>query len=170
MSEIVEVPFEGMARELIGKFRLEVWRLETRVDESLFPDGEWIEALDLSARHWAARIDGKLVGAARLTIHSTLADNPDGYLWIRNHLSAPAPVGHLCKLVVSREARGLGIGRKLNEIRIQAAREMGAKSIIVTASDRNAQLLEKSGFFDTGIRETFPNRPEFPFRGLQLNF
>jgi hypothetical protein len=47
---------------------------------------------------------------------------------------------------------------------------MGARSILVTASEKNNRLLLALGFTDTGIRESFPNRPGFPFRALQYVF
>lgn len=151
----------------IGRFRLEVWRQETAVNEALFPKGEWIEALDTVARHWIFVDDLGLVAAARLTIHQTLNDNPDGYLWARAGRSVPLPAGHFCKLVVAKRARGRGLGKRLNATRIEAARASGAKSILVTASEANCRLLLTQGFTDTGIREIFANRPTFEFRALQ---
>lgn len=140
------------------------------MEESLFPEGTWIEPLDRVARHWIALDDRGLVGAGRLTLHHSLPDNPDGYLWIRSGLTVPLPAAHFCKLIVLKRARGLGVGKELNRLRLEAARAMGAKSILVTASDANARLLTAVGFTDTGVHETFPNRPEFPFRALQYLF
>jgi predicted GNAT family N-acyltransferase len=156
--------------DLIGILRLDVWKQETAVDEKQFPNGRWLEPLDQVAQHWIATINGIIVGAARLSMHATLAENPDGYLWVKRGFTLPEPVGHFCKLVVKKEARGFGIGRHLNAVRIKQAKEVGAKSIIVTASDQNTLILKKMGFLDTGIKETFSNRPEMSFNGLQLVF
>jgi ribosomal protein S18 acetylase RimI-like enzyme len=158
----------------IGKFRYDLWNKETVVNHSLFPDGLWIEEADYRARHWVA-IDEEtddLLGVAILTFHLTLADNPDGYIWIREGWQdrIPLPAAHLCKLAVSDRARGLGIGKSLNEVRINAAKEMGAKSVLVTASEANSRLLKAFGFVDTGVRETFDNRPNFPFLAMELVF
>lgn len=163
----------------IGQFRYELWCGETEVNHSLFPQGLWIEDIDYSARHWVVfetdsdTIDlhsAPVLGVARLTVHDNLSDNPDGYIWIRNSIEqrAPSPVGHFCKLAVSKRARGLGIGRLLSEVRIDAAKKIGAKSIIVTASENNARILKQLGFIDTGIRETFPNRPNFEFAAMDI--
>lgn len=168
MEEILAT--DSLRLNEIGKFRLEVWREETEVNESLFPDGIWIEPLDYEARHWIVRDAEGIVASARLTIHPTLAENPDGYLLIRASMSAPIPAAHLCKLVVHKRARGNGVGDQLNKVRIDAAKKMGAKSIIVTASEGNSRLLHRVGFTDTGIRETFPNRPGFEFKAMRLDF
>lgn len=165
IEEILPADFSTL--DAIGKLRLDVWREEATVDESLFPQNRWLESWDEVGRHWVAREHGEMVGAARLTFHLTLSDNPDGYLWLREKKTVPVPAAHFCKLVVLSKARGKGVGKQLNEIRLQAAREMGARSILVTASEKNARLLVPLGFTDTGIRETFPNRPGFPFRALQ---
>ncbi len=48
---------------------------------------------------------------------------------------------------------------------------MGAKSVIVTASEVTAALLLKHGFADIGGESVvFSDRPRVPFRPLQLNF
>ncbi len=156
--------------EQIGRLRFEVWRAETRVDESQFPNGVWLEPLDYQARHWLAFDGDDLIGSARLSMHATLEDNPDGYLWLRHERTLPLPSAHFCKLVVSSKARGMGLGREFNRVRIEAAREEGAKSILVTASDANARLLLSMGFTETGVIESFSNRPGFMFRALQLVF
>eukprot|EP01040_Poterioochromonas_malhamensis_P004040 gene4040-4324_t len=169
--EEIENPNEEQLKE-IGKFRYDLWVGETNVNHSLFPDGIWLEDIDRQARHWVARNSEtkELLGVARLTIHPTIDDNPDGYLWIKNNLTdrLKSPVAHLCKLAVSSSARGLGIGQKLSEIRIEAAKLSGAQSVIVTASPANASILGKLGFIDTGIREIFPNRPTFEFYAMDL--
>lgn len=46
----------------------------------------------------------------------------------------PGPSTHFCKLAVSPKARGLGIAKKLNSLRIDVSKEMGAKSILVNKS------------------------------------
>lgn len=178
---ILEVlPSDAVVMDRIGVFRYDLWCKETEVNHDLFPEKKWIEEIDYTARHWVAfegdspeSIDvhtAPILGVARLTVHNALAENPDGYIWIRHGLEdrCPVPVADLCKLSVSASARGLGIGRSLSEIRINAARDMGAKSVLVTASEKNARILEKLGFQDTGIREVFPNRPTYEFLAMDL--
>lgn len=154
------------ALEAIGKFRLAIWQQETAVASDILAAGVWLEDLDYRARHWIVTHRESLIGAARMSIHPQLQEVPDAYLWERAGITLPTPIAHFGKLVIGRSARGLGLGSRLNELRIVAAREAGARSIMVTASPANAKLLMRQGFTDTGIRETFPNRPGFEFLGL----
>lgn len=167
---IVEIPSTDEVRlKAVGGLRLEVWRAETRVEETLFPNGIWLDSLDAVARHWVAHDhEERLIGAARMTLHPTLEENPEGYLWKRAGLTVPTPAAHFCKLVVHPNCRGSGVGRSLITARLHAAIEMGAKSIVVTASERNARILSTLGFVDVGIRATFPSRPGYLFRGMQF--
>jgi ribosomal protein S18 acetylase RimI-like enzyme len=187
--EVIEPSQKIMER--IGKFRIDVWKEETEVNHALFPDGIWIESIDYEARHWIAidlsnresqiipsieefetNNDLKIVGVARLSVHGDLQSNPDGYLLIQNHLEhlVQPPYGHLCKLVVHNDYRGFGIGKQLNERRLVMAKHLGAKSMLVTASPQNKNILLKFGFQDSNILEVFPNRPHFPFHLMYCNF
>eukprot|EP01113_Clastostelium_recurvatum_P010381 TRINITY_DN15150_c0_g1_i3.p1 TRINITY_DN15150_c0_g1~~TRINITY_DN15150_c0_g1_i3.p1 ORF type:complete len:173 (-),score=19.98 TRINITY_DN15150_c0_g1_i3:29-547(-) len=163
-------PSDKDAMEAIGRFRMLVWKKEGEVAEHLFPDGIWLDRLDPVARHWILKgQEGNILACARLTVHQTLDDNPDGYLWREANRTLPEPVANISKLVVDEKIRGRGIASQLNYIRIIAAKEMGCKSINVTASEANSRLLtSKHSFEDTGIRVTFPNRPTVEFRGLEL--
>lgn len=57
--------------------------------------------------------------------------------------------GELKRLFVKPEARGLGLGRRLVEMRIEAARELGLKSLFVDTLQNNLEmrsLYKKMGF------------------------
>lgn len=85
---IVEVSNADKAMlERIGRFRYDLWKGETEVNDAMFPEGIWLEDIDHIARHWVAigGDDNELLGVARLTIHETLSDNPDGY-WVMGSL------------------------------------------------------------------------------------
>lgn len=153
----------------IGKFRYDLWDKETIIDKSLFPGGVWLEELDFSVKHWIAveKETNEIVAVARLSIHDTLQETPDGSLWVEKDYNLSGPIGYICKLGCSSSVRGLGIGKRMNEIRMDAARILGANSMIVTASPSNSSILFKLGWKDTGIRVTFPNRPTTEFWGLE---
>ncbi|KAL0491286.1 hypothetical protein AKO1_002384 [Acrasis kona] len=171
--DIVEVSSSDKSTlKEIGQFRIEIWRKEGGVAEELFGDGVWLDDMDAIARHWIIRDDDQsIVAVSRLTVHETLHDNPDGYLWEKENKVLPEPVANISKLAVHEKMRGRGIASELNSLRIQKAKEMGCKSMIVTASTANARLLiSKHGFKDTGIRVIFPNRPTVEFLGLELIF
>ena len=60
--------------------------------------------------------------------------------------------------------------QSLNAVRVDAAKAMGAASVMVTASEGNARLLLKLGFVDIGETISFDDRPGVVFRALQLDF
>ncbi|KAI9003425.1 hypothetical protein DFJ74DRAFT_713642 [Hyaloraphidium curvatum] len=127
----------------------------------------------LSAVFWAAisrGVVGAIIWAQRmLTVHERAEDSPDGRYWIENGLQLPGPVGNISKLVVDPSCRGQGLASRLNAIRLDAAKDMGCRTMTVTASESNARLLAKLGFVDTGVRMEFDNRPGVEFRALELD-
>jgi ribosomal protein S18 acetylase RimI-like enzyme len=153
----------------VGRLRLAVWAGEGSVAAALFPDGIWLDRFDQDARHWiAVDASGALVAAARMTIHATLAEAPDGYVWTDAGRSLAGPIANISKLVVAASARGRGLGLALSEARIAAARVAGVRTMTVTSSVANARLLDRLGFRDTGLRCRFPDRPGTEFLALEL--
>eukprot|EP01111_Echinosteliopsis_oligospora_P006000 TRINITY_DN1987_c0_g1_i2.p1 TRINITY_DN1987_c0_g1~~TRINITY_DN1987_c0_g1_i2.p1 ORF type:complete len:185 (+),score=43.15 TRINITY_DN1987_c0_g1_i2:68-622(+) len=159
----------------IGRLRFKVWEEEGEIDPSLFPDKIWLDTHDPISRHWIVykKDDDKkeIVACARLTVHDTLSDSVDGYIWMKHGLHLNGPVSNISKLVVDKPARRTGIASMLNKLRVDAAKKMGAACVTSTASDINTKLLvEKSGFRDTGYTIFFPNRPNVPFHIIELVF
>jgi hypothetical protein len=58
--------------------------------------------------------------------------------------------------------------QELNVVRIAAARAMGARTIVVTASQGNARLLARLGFESIGATVRFSDRPEVEFIAMEL--
>jgi predicted GNAT family N-acyltransferase len=164
---------DSATMSLMGRLRYDVWKDEGELDMALFPDGVWLDVADTeaNARHWIVRDDaGDVIAAARLTLLNELAeDNRDAMVWKRCGAELPLPTVDLSRLVVHRSARGRGVAQSLNRVRVQAARDMGARSVMATASEANARLLLKLGFADIGERVVFSDRPRVPFWALQLN-
>ena len=88
---------------------------------------------DDHAMHWGAFHQGQLVGAARLCLHQQLSDAPDAEMFVGSNI--PAPVASLNRLVVLSRLRGLGIAALLDQVRIDHAKQSGARAIIVTPTD-----------------------------------
>ena len=84
------------------------------------------------------------------TGHLILAKSEDGTLLGCGSLkSIGSAKGELKRLFVKPEARGLGLGRRLVEMRIDAARQMGLKSLYVDTLRNNVEmrgLYQKMGF------------------------
>ena len=159
------------ALNLIGKLRYKVWEEEGSINAEAFPNMCWVDELDKGGRHWVVKdSNGEYIAAARLTVHETLDDDyRDVQLWKRSGKVLPLPTCDLGRLVVLNAFRGRGIAQSLNKIRIEYAKEIGAKSIMVTASEGNARLLRKLGFVDIGETIVFDDRPNTLFHALQLN-
>ncbi len=57
----------------------------------------------------------------------------------------------------------------MNQVRVEYAKTIGAKSIMVTASEANAKLLHSIGFEYIGQNIEFADRPGTLFVALQLD-
>ena len=170
IQEIANTDKENIDR--IGKLRYEVWKAEGALELSYFPVGSWTDHLDDSGRHWVVvdLITGDFVAAARMNFLVQLDEQSrDAMLWKRSGSILPLPTVDFGRLVVKANYRKQGLAQQLNEIRITAAREMEASSIIVTASEGNASLLRKLGFFEIGHRIEFDDRPGVSFIAMQKN-
>src|SRR5437667_6895382 len=82
-------------------------------------------------RVWVAEVDGRVIGFTSLVI------------------DAERPVGELEPIVVSREARGAGVGRLLAERVVSAARELGLRRLDVRPATRNDAAI--AFFHDLGF-------------------
>ncbi len=65
--------------------------------------------------------------------------------------------------------RRRGIAQMMNQVRVDYAKMIGAKSIMVTASEANAKLLHNIGFEYIGQNIEFTDRPGTLFIALQLD-
>lgn len=165
--------------EEIGKLRYECWLGEGVIDAALFPDKLWVDDMDYgpSARHWVVRelTTNAVVGAARLTWHSSLDDDyRDVKLWRDKGVPLQAPVLDFGRLVVRKDHRRKGIARSLVDVRIKAAKEwtqdeQKARSCVCTASAINVVMLQQTGFVPIGQTASFDDRPGVVFHALQYD-
>src|ERR1700677_84161 len=111
--------------EKIGALRVEAWKTEA---PSAADMGTWLDEFDRSARHWAVFDDGVLLASARLTTHASLTDVPESESYLGMFREPPAaPVGSLNRLVVHPSARGQGLSKRLDLVRLEAAGKMGCR-------------------------------------------
>lgn len=103
--------------------RLEVFVVEQRVPAELEVD-EW----DESSLHAIARgSDGKAVGTGRLL-----------------------PDGHIGRLAVVRHKRGSGVGTRILEALMEAARGRGDAEVVLNAQVQAAPFYRRYGFAEEG--------------------
>ena len=138
--------------EQIGRLRVRAWATEV---PEVSRTAVWLDEADATARHWIVVLDSVLVGSGRMSIHATLADVPDaGEYEGVFPVPPPTPVASLNRLVVAPEARGLGLSRRLDLARLEAAEDAGCKSVVGATSSghRRIEQLESLGFVVIGDR------------------
>src|SRR5262245_39988418 len=128
-----------------------------------------LDPFDKIARHWAAFVDGQLVGAARLSVHDRLEEVPEAECLLSVFASPPPrPIGFLSRLVVAPEYRRRGVGRHLDEIRICAAEQSGCRSLLGLVFDASGEArvaqLTVQGFTvrGRGKKDTHPKFSALP--------
>jgi GNAT superfamily N-acetyltransferase len=104
---------------------------------------------------WAARVDGRLCGTVQLRLERT----PNG-----RHRA------EVVKLMVHREARGHGLGRRLLERAEQAAADAGATLLLLDTQTGSAAetLYRKAGWTPVGVIPDYAADPSGVLRPTTL--
>ena len=153
--------------EEIYALRVAAWR--ARVES--FPNIQrWTDAEDAQAAHWAIRDGGRIVAAARLSIHDSLANVPhaeifDGIF----RASLDGPIASLNRLVVAATHSGSGYSAALDNVRIDHARVQGCRHVIgetYAGTKRIAQLGEL-GFKVAGTARPYLSGPLAAVKGVR---
>jgi hypothetical protein len=168
---LLEAPFnleQVSARthgETIGRLRVQAWRNERGIDPIFFARPSWVEELDHHAQHWVITNEGVVVAAARLSLHTSLADVPYAYLL---PAAARQPfAGHLIaslsRMVVSPHYRGHHFSTVLDQVRITAALAAGATALTgATQLGFRQKALTALGFSTLCELRNAPERPDWP--------
>lgn len=161
----VEVnPNDQILLEKIGRLRVTAWAQAIPEIESR--TNCFLDAHELSSRHWCVFLKGEPIAAARLSIRDNINAVPDAEVY-RNVLpvNLPFPIASLSRLVTHPDFRGRGISRLLDEVRVDEATKLGCKCIIgatPSGPDRLAALLNL-GFSPIG--PPVANSPDGFLRG-----
>ncbi|MFG6175734.1 GNAT family N-acetyltransferase [Halomonas sp. THAF12] len=126
----------------LGEAAGEIRRVVFIEEQAVPRDEEW-DGRDPECVHFLARVDGRTVGTARLL-----------------------PDGHIGRVAVLAEARGLGIGLALMQAAIVAARHRGFSSVELAAQTHALAFYERLGFAAHG--ETFQDAG-IPHRNMVLD-
>ncbi|HEV7341142.1 MAG TPA: GNAT family N-acetyltransferase [Sphingopyxis sp.] len=153
--------------EEIYALRVAAWR--ARVES--FPDiGQWTDAHDTIAAHWAVRDRERIVAAARLSVHDSLAELPHAEIFDGVFSeSLDGPIGSLNRLVVAASHSGRGCSAALDSIRINHARAQGCRHVIgetYAGTKRIAQLADL-GFKVAGTARPYLSGPLAVVKGVR---
>jgi len=151
--------------DAIGRLRVQAWRNERDIDPVFFARPSWVEELDSHAMHWVIMDKEEVVAAARLSLHTSLADVPYAYLLpptvqqpLGKHL-----VASLSRMVVSPHYRGHRFSKVLDQVRMAAALAAGATALTgATQLVFRQQALINLGFCTLCEVRNAPERPEWP--------
>ena len=149
---------ETLLRE-IGRLRVAAWETETSRAAEM---DIWLDEFNRSARHWVVFCEGMPVAAARLSVHASLAEVPDAESYADVFTQPPpAPIASLNRLVVHPSARGAGLSKRLDRIRLDAAEAMGCRSAILSTASgpRRIRQLLGWGFELAGYGPRFEKPP-----------
>ena len=124
---------------------LETWRQEEPVVS------HWLRDHDDSPCEsplylWGVSVGAQLVATARITVHQNLRDVPAGYLVTDLERRFPVPIASFNRLAVLPAYQGLGIGRHLDKVRLNRARQLGARSAVAICRENRVSMLRKLGF------------------------
>ena len=100
------------------------------------------ESLDLSRHHIIVLVrssDDRVVGAGTLLIEEKF-------------IHGCGRVGHIEDIVVSKDARGGGFGRKLIDYLINVAQESNCYKVILDCDEQNVAFYEKCGMVKKGVQ------------------
>jgi len=130
--------------EKIGALRVQAWKTEAPSAAGM---GTWLDEFDRAARHWAVFDNGILLASARLTTHGGLAEVPDAESYQGMFREPPAaPVASLNRLVVHPSARGQGLSKRLDLVRLEAAENLGCRSVILSTASGSHRVRQLMGW------------------------
>ena len=132
--------------DVIGKLRAEVWLGKGKLDPAKVQDGKWLDGFDGDAFHWVAFRGTEVVASSRLHIVDSIENLPFPAVWEALGEEMAPPIAQIMRLVVASSVRGLGIGRRMDEVRIQKARALGVKTLLADADPERQSALLKQGF------------------------
>jgi len=132
--------------EIIHSLRVASWRSVGVLPEAGFAAGVCGDEHEAHSLHWAVKDDDRVVAAARLCVHGELSELPDSGFYEGLGFPVPAPIAVLSRLVVHPDYQRRGISKKLDSVRVAAAKALGCSSVIGTASPPRVRPLEDQGF------------------------
>lgn len=145
-----QIADDSTTQEEIYKLRVVVWEATVPAAASRFPDGYWIDEHDGHAHHWVMRDATRVLAAARLCVHDSVAELPASYLYSDLSELHAGPVASFNRLVVHPDAQRHGFSKKLDQARRDHAVQLGCHAIFVycwkLSGEARLRSLQRQGF------------------------
>lgn len=160
MNPIALIKIDPLAPEMDEVYGLRpiAWRTEANVHAEM---ENWRDEIDSVAHHWVVVVDGRVVAAARLSVHEILNSSvPDASVYLDGFEEfISKPFASMNRLVVHPDFRRQGFGTLLTNVRIEYATEVGCKSILASSSNpKRIATLERHGFQVVGKGSQNPHQ------------
>jgi len=149
------------------EFRARVW-IEEGADPAAFADGSWPDGPGVRRTHWVVLDDDRIVAAASLSLHATLAEVEEAEAYSAVPTPTAGVIAAPARVVVDAAHRGGGIATALLDQQDDAAREAGAVLAVRQASPAMKRLLERRGWRDHGPGLADPRFPGVQFTVMSL--
>ena len=154
----------------ISELRVSIWRERGGLAPDAFPTGRWHDEFDRLARHWVVTRDGRLVAAARLSLHERLEQVPEAFEYLAAGLELAGTIAAPARLVVSTSAAHHGLASRLVAVREEAAAAAGAAHGLCQASPAVCRLLLGRGWDRFGPAPRDPRFPEVTFQIMTCSY
>lgn len=164
----VQGPLPEKDASAVSDLRYLTWR--HRTDKVIRPKESWIEPLDESARHFLVYNNLNLVTAARLHIFDDWKKIGDAEWFDQLTVDPKPPVAYLSRLVVSPKYQHQGIGKYLDSLRIERARELGARSVFGDVPPYRVKHMEGLGFHVVQAPKKGITLPEIEWTAVYMEF
>jgi GNAT superfamily N-acetyltransferase len=149
----------------IFHFRRRVWEATPTPVKRAFPQGSWRDPYDEVATHWVIRDEGgRIVAAARQTIHSRWDDFPAAEDYSEYFDELAGPIAHPARMVVCPSAQGQGLASQLIDLQEAAAERAHCRYALRQASPAMVRLLVRRGWQILGPAPFDPRYPGVEFQ------
>ncbi len=151
---LVELPASEQSLLLeVGALRVRAWAARS---PEIARKSVWLDEFDGVGRHFVVIAGRKLIAAARVSFHASLASAPDPQDFV-DLAPLPSPIASFNRLVIDPDYQGRGLSVRLVEARRLAAEQAGCRCAVISIwpEERRMQRMERLGFVRVGLTRVY---------------